>query len=783
VSSQTSNIVPFADNTRARRLDNLANAKLLTKSGLYIFVSSGKTPLVPRFNKIDTQLTQDEREAAIEAFEAKHGEPPIHVGATNDPAVVSKMFKRYPDAVPSIACGPSKLVVVDADVKDNGPGLIGKHFDEHGLPEGTVVVPTQSGGKHYIFKDPDGKFTNAAGALKKQYGCDLRGVGGQYVAPGSVREDGKSYGTRKDLIAFLRAYTQATLPELPAHIVELIGTAGEASQSVDEADIAPLVKDLLETDWPEHAELFDPTIGVYDLEGLKARNPEFKELYDNPSADCSDNRWKLTQLVMREFPKMPVVHLAVLYEGWEGAGTLTDDGKGAGNYKLRDIGREWEKNKDRYVSDGAAMGSVVEQMEREEAEEAEALVKKKAAATADMRPLDLPGINNIPPREFIYRKWLLKGALTVLIAPGGRGKSSATLSQAIDMACGVDRLGAQLARPRAVFLYNAEDPRQEMERRAAAYMSQHAFTNEERELVKKNLFVQSGADGLLVFATQDRAHVAANDALVEKLIADIKARNIEVVILDPLATLHGVSENDNIAMTHVVDVFKRIIVATNIAMMICHHARKVQRNSGSLDANDGRGAVAVINSARIVLNINDIPDSKAAEFQIDSTDLWRYFAITSGDKTNLSARDKTVVIYKMNSVQADNGTEEQEADNTVALSLHHFEVQSSMIGEDAMFAVLAALDGDEPVGSHPRHANYLGLLIAREMEWNFDLKSVRDSVKSVIERWRHMKWIAQAVHESTGKGAASRKPVNVFVRGAVRPEPTKAEFQAVEDDE
>jgi len=51
---------------------------MLIKSGVYVFVSSGKTPLIPKFNKIDTQLTQDEREQAIEKYEADHGEGMIH---------------------------------------------------------------------------------------------------------------------------------------------------------------------------------------------------------------------------------------------------------------------------------------------------------------------------------------------------------------------------------------------------------------------------------------------------------------------------------------------------------------------------------------------------------------------------------------------------------------------------------------------------------------------------------------------------------------------------------
>uniref|UniRef100_UPI00117C2F82 bifunctional DNA primase/polymerase n=1 Tax=Streptobacillus ratti TaxID=1720557 RepID=UPI00117C2F82 len=121
----------------------------------------------------DTEISREDREAAIEqAREEGNKQLTVFVGATTDPDIVKRMW-RHPnqDAVPSVACGPARLVVIDADTKFNGPELIGKLFDEHGgVPEGTPIITTQSGGKHYVFSDPDNAFTNSAGALKKQYG-------------------------------------------------------------------------------------------------------------------------------------------------------------------------------------------------------------------------------------------------------------------------------------------------------------------------------------------------------------------------------------------------------------------------------------------------------------------------------------------------------------------------------------------------------------------------------------------------------------------------------------
>lgn len=573
MNAHTSNVVPFVDNTRARRLDNLGNAKLLIKSGLYIFVSSGKTPLIPRFNKIDTQLTQDEREKAVEEYDAKHGEPPIHVGATNDPAVVSKMFKRYPDAVPSIACGPSKLVVVDADIKDNGPELIGKRFDEHGLPEGTVVVPSQSGGKHYIFKDPDNKFTNAAGALKRDYGCDLRGAGGQYVAPGSMREDGKTYGTRKDLIAFLRAYTQSTLPELPAHIVDLIGTEGEAAQIVNDADISHVIRELEDTDWKDYIDLFEPGIGTYDLNSLRDANPEFSELYDKPTGDRSEDRWAIAQMLLQHFPKMPVSDLAVFYEEWEGAGSLTDDGKGSGNYKLRDIAREWFKNKDRYKSTGEAMGAVVDPDEDDTNDRAKRFVYIEHMRGAVLRMLD-----------WCIKFFVAKGTTSVATGMWGAGKTAVFSDIGLHVGHGFEWRGRKVTK--GVVIYVALENSEDVERRVAAWCD--LMERAGRDLSGGAFVVHRGPCRL--FDPSGKPTRDEKD-LIE--IANTAATHyglpVAMIVIDTLAqSIMPGNDNDAKDAGIYTAAMQRIVAATGANVTALAHPTKSGegvRGSGALQAN------------------------------------------------------------------------------------------------------------------------------------------------------------------------------------------------------
>lgn len=286
----------LSDNENARRSINKQNALQLVEAGFAVFPSDGKVPLVKSYNKLDIDIPLETKKEIEEKAQAETGEKPVHVGCTRTKAAVTKMWRKFPDAVPSIACGPSGLVVLDADVKHNGPVLLGSLYDEHGgLPDHVVRIPTRSGGHHDYYADPEGKQTNRAGALKK-LGTDVRGSGGQVIAPGSIREDGKTYGTRGDLKRLLRAKMLGTLKPLPEYMIECIGAIAERDdENVTHLREREVTNEVEQNDWPEFEAVFNPVIG-YDLETLKAKDEEFATLHDNPSSDCSANRFAAARM-------------------------------------------------------------------------------------------------------------------------------------------------------------------------------------------------------------------------------------------------------------------------------------------------------------------------------------------------------------------------------------------------------------------------------------------------------------------------------------------------------
>jgi putative DNA primase/helicase len=95
-------------------------------------------------------------------------------GATTDPATITRVWRRWPEANVGIVCGPkSGFFVVEADTPDghmhdgvsNLRALIAKHGD---LPH-TIEAESPTGSWHLYFKWPEGAtITNSPGGLSQR---------------------------------------------------------------------------------------------------------------------------------------------------------------------------------------------------------------------------------------------------------------------------------------------------------------------------------------------------------------------------------------------------------------------------------------------------------------------------------------------------------------------------------------------------------------------------------------------------------------------------------------
>jgi RecA-family ATPase len=63
--------------------------------------------------------------------------------------------------------------------------------------------------------------------------------------------------------------------------------------------------------------------------------------------------------------------------------------------------------------------------------------------------------------------------------------------------------------------------------------------------------------------------------VVEALVAELIARNVDVLVIDPFVSSHGVNENDNSAIDAVAKTWARIAKRANCAIVLVHHSRKL----------------------------------------------------------------------------------------------------------------------------------------------------------------------------------------------------------------
>jgi hypothetical protein len=143
-----------------------------------------------------------------------------------DEQIIRGWFKKDPRINLGVAMGGAlNLICVDIDPRNDGDASYSDLIDAHGedaFPE-TFTVKTGGGGWHRYYRLP---YTIKAekGELKGKLGpgIDIKGAGGQIVAPGSIHSSG----------AFYQVETNVYIAEAPEWMVNVLlkSATGEKSE-------------------------------------------------------------------------------------------------------------------------------------------------------------------------------------------------------------------------------------------------------------------------------------------------------------------------------------------------------------------------------------------------------------------------------------------------------------------------------------------------------------------------------------------------------------------------
>jgi hypothetical protein len=286
----------------------------------------------------------------------------------------------------------------------------------------------------------------------------------------------------------------------------------------------------------------------------------------------------------------------------------------------------------------------------------------------DTRPLTItraslrPG-STIPPRRWLYGTMLVRGYISVVIAPGGVGKTSWATAVGASVAQGRGLLGEHVHSQANVLMCNLEDPEDEFDRRLAACMIHHRLDEED---LAGRLFTLNGRFRRLVLAAldQDGTTIAYPDK--DALIAQIDAEKIGLVVVDPFINSHELEENSNPQINAAARAWAEIADSTGCAVLLIHHTRK-GATAGDMDG--GRGASALMGAARTALTLTAMTTEEAAGFDIPECDRRRHVRLDDA-KANLAPPADKARWLRLASVNL--GNEDQDypfGDNVQAIEV------------------------------------------------------------------------------------------------------------------
>jgi hypothetical protein len=254
-----------------------------------------------------------------------------------------------------------------------------------------------------------------------------------------------------------------------------------------------------------------------------------------------------------------------------------------------------------------------------------------------------------PRRRWLYGRHLIRGYVSTTLAPGGVGKTSLTLVEAVALATGRPLLGIVSPEgPRTVWFICLEDPREELQRRVLGILEHYRIDPAE---LGGRLFLDSGRDLKMIVVKPGPNGAEIAEPVVDALVAEIRARNVDLVTIDPFVKVHRLNENDNTGLDVVVTAFADVAHQCQCAVEIVHHVRKLGGAEATVE--DGRGASSVLGAVRSARVLNRM--TKEEGEKAGGADYLSTFRATNG-KSNMAPPAASSDWFRLLDVSLGNGS-------------------------------------------------------------------------------------------------------------------------------
>ncbi len=333
----------------------------------------------------------------------------------------------------------------------------------------------------------------------------------------------------------------------------------------------------------------------------------------------------------------------------------------------------------------------------------------------------------IPRRAFIYCKHLSRGTVSATVAPGGVGKSSIKLVDAVAMAAGRDLIGDKPTAPLRVWYVNLEDEREEIERRVAAILLYYRI--DPRDLADR-LHIDGRDTCEICVATTTKEGVRIAKPVTEGLTAALTAGRFDVLIIDPFVSAHRVPENDNGAIDAVVKTLAGIASRASVAVELIHHSRKT--NGAEITAEDSRGGSATVAATRSTRVLNRMDADTAKKHGVDDKTRRRTFRLDT-DKANLAPPEEARWFQLVSVGLGNGGPGEQDLVGVV----DRWRLPNAF--DDVTPERLRAVQQKVAAGSYresAQSAQWVGYAIGEALDLDMSKHNNVKKVKTLFKEWR-----------------------------------------------
>ena len=358
-------------------------------------------------------------------------------------------------------------------------------------------------------------------------------------------------------------------------------------------------------------------------------------------------------------------------------------------------------------------------LERAEAELAKQ--QEEQPTSLQPKPFVLGDPEQLPARQFVWGHAYPRGVVSVTVAPGGLGKSTIITAEAVAMTTGQHLFNRQTG-PRKCWLWNLEDPIEEIYRKVYAIAQHYRLTQAD---IADRLLINSGRDEPLILAQAIGGHnllTPVADQLTEHIIAN----KIDCVIVDPFVSSHQLSENDNVAIDMVVKRWAQVASDSNCAIHLVHHVRK-DNGMGGASVADARGASALVDAARFVRRLQRMTADEARNAGIEEDQFWRY--TREGDsKNNLSPPSAFSTWRKLISIELPNG-------DSVGVAEHwQWPDAFSDVTRNDLEAVQRRVASSE-WRENPRAKDWVGIAVAEALNLDVNDSYNKAKIRQLLRTW------------------------------------------------